>query len=113
MLFRSMNNKIVKGVILALLIISTVLIFGNALSFAEGLDTSGSSSNIWAYVALAVIVTGGSFAAAYAVSTVGCSAIGVMAEKPDLFGRVLVFVGLAEGIAIYGLIIGIMILSKI
>ncbi len=108
-----MNKKTVKRVIFALFIISTVLILGSALSFAEGVDTSGGASNIWPYVALTVIVAGGSFAAAYAVTSVGCSAIGVMAEKPDLFGRVLVFVGLAEGIAIYGLIIGIMILSKI
>jgi V/A-type H+-transporting ATPase subunit K len=36
-----------------------------------------------------------------------------MAEKPELFGRTLVFVGLAEGIAIYGLIVSIMILNRL
>lgn len=33
--------------------------------------------------------------------------------KPDLFGRVLVMVGLAEGIAIYGLIVSILILNRL
>jgi V/A-type H+-transporting ATPase subunit K len=49
--------------------------------------------------------------AAYAVAVVGGAAIGAMAEKPETAGRALVFVGLAEGIAIYGLIIAIMILG--
>ena len=36
-----------------------------------------------------------------------------VAEKPELFGRALVLVGLAEGIAIYGLIVSILILNRI
>ena len=36
-----------------------------------------------------------------------------LAEKPELFGRLLIFVGLAEGIAIYGLIISILILNRL
>jgi V/A-type H+-transporting ATPase subunit K len=39
--------------------------------------------------------------------------LGAISEKPELTGRVLVFLGLAEGIAIYGLIIAIMILNKL
>lgn len=51
--------------------------------------------------------------AGYAVSNVGSAAMGAMAEKPELAGRALIFVGLAEGIAIYGLIVAIMILGKL
>jgi V/A-type H+-transporting ATPase subunit K len=39
------------------------------------------------------------------------AAMGAVAEKPETAGRALVFVGLAEGIAIYGLIVAIMILG--
>ena len=39
--------------------------------------------------------------------------IGALAEKPELFGRLLIFVGLAEGIAIYGLIVSILILNRL
>ena len=49
--------------------------------------------------------------AAYAVAVVGGAAMGAVAEKPETAGRALVFVGLAEGIAIYGLIVAIMILG--
>ena len=47
---------------------------------------------------------------AVAASTSG-AAMGAVAEKPETAGRALVFVGLAEGIAIYGLIVAIMILG--
>jgi V/A-type H+-transporting ATPase subunit K len=39
--------------------------------------------------------------------------MGAIGEKPELAGRALIFVGLAEGIAIYGLIIAIMILGRV
>ncbi len=46
------------------------------------------------------------------VASSGAAAIGAIAEKPESFGRALIFVGLAEGIAIYGLIIAFIILSR-
>ncbi len=60
--------------------------------------------------AAALAVSVGSLSAAYAVSTTGSAAVGAIAEKPEVFGRALIFVGLAEGVAIYGLIIAFMIL---
>jgi len=50
---------------------------------------------------------------AYALARIGSAAFGAMSEKPELGGRALIFLGLAEGIAIYGLIVAIMILNKI
>ena len=51
--------------------------------------------------------------AGLAVARVGTAAVGALAEKPELFGRLLIFVGLAEGIAIYGLIVSILILNRL
>jgi V/A-type H+-transporting ATPase subunit K len=51
-------------------------------------------------------------AAGYAVAMVGSAAVGALAEKPELLGRVLILVGLAEGIAIYGLIVAVLILNR-
>ena len=45
-------------------------------------------------------------------SNTGAAALGAMAEKPEIFGRALVFVGLAEGIGIYGLIVAVLILNR-
>jgi len=59
----------------------------------------------------AAICTGlGSLGAGIAVAYVGAAALGAIGERPEIGGRALIFVGLAEGIAIYGLIIAIMIL---
>lgn len=59
----------------------------------------------------AAICTGvGSLGAGIAVGYVGAAALGTIGERPEIAGRALIFVGLAEGIAIYGLIIAIMIL---
>lgn len=48
--------------------------------------------------------------AGIAVGNSGAAAVGATAEKPESFGRALIFVGLSEGIAIYGLIISFLIL---
>ena len=67
----------------------------------------------WAFIAAAISTGLGALGAGVAVGYVGAAAVGAMSEKPEIAGRALVFVGLAEGIAIYGLIIAIMILGKI
>ena len=67
----------------------------------------------WGFIAAALATGLSALGAAFAVATVGAAGIGAVAEKPEVFGRALVFVGLAEGIAIYGLIISIMILNRL
>lgn len=67
----------------------------------------------WAYIAAALSVGLACIAAGIAVGLVGAAAMGTMGEKPEISGRALIFLGLAEGIAIYGLIVSIMILGKI
>jgi len=67
----------------------------------------------WGFIAAALATGLSSLAAGIAVASVGSAAIGAMAEKPELLGRALIMVGLAEGIAIYGLIISILILNRI
>lgn len=66
----------------------------------------------WAMISAAIAAGLSSLAAGYAVASVGSAAVGALAEKPELLGRVLILVGLAEGIAIYGLIVAILILNR-
>jgi V/A-type H+-transporting ATPase subunit K len=67
----------------------------------------------WGLVAGAAAASISAVAAGYAVAQVGTAAVGVLAEKPELMGRVLILVGLAEGIAIYGLIVAILIFNRL
>jgi V/A-type H+-transporting ATPase subunit K len=62
----------------------------------------------------AALATGlSSIGAGIAVGKLGAAAVGALAEKPELLGRLLILVGLAEGIAIYGLIVSILILNRL
>jgi len=63
------------------------------------------------FLAAAVSTGLAAIGAGIAVGIAGAAAIGAVAEKPELLGRTLIFVGLAEGIAIYGLIIAFMVLG--
>jgi V/A-type H+-transporting ATPase subunit K len=51
--------------------------------------------------------------AGIAVGPVGAASLAVVAEKPEMFGRTLVYLGLAEGIAIYGLVVTILLLGQL
>lgn len=66
-----------------------------------------------AFLAAALAVAASSLGAAAAVAYTGAAALAAMSEKPELFGRSVVIVGLAEGIAIYGLIIALLILGRL
>ncbi len=53
------------------------------------------------------------FGAGLAVGPVGAASLAIIAEKPEMFGRTLIYLGLAEGIAIYGLVVTILLLGRI
>ena len=64
---------------------------------------------IAAALAIAVSVLG----AGYAVGRIGAAAIGAAAEKPELLTRSILFVAIAEGLAVLGFAIAMMLLQKI
>ena len=78
---------------------------------AAGLS-AGTVVDPYATLAAALSTGLACIGAGIAVASTGAAAIGAMAEKPESFGRSLIFVGMAEGVAIYGLIIAFMILNR-
>lgn len=77
--------------------------------------STGATREISVGVGLAMIGVGiptavGTIGAGIAVGPIGAASLAVIAEKPEVFGRTLVYLGLAEGIAIYGLVITIIML---
>lgn len=81
----------------------------------ENITNAESQAKItcWAFMGAAIATGIGSLGAGMAVGQMGSAAMGAVAEKPELMGKSLIYVALAEGIAIYGLLIAIIILSKI
>jgi V/A-type H+-transporting ATPase subunit K len=73
---------------------------------------AATSSNSAAFLGAAIAVGGSTIGAGIAVAYAGAAALAAISERPELFGRAMVIVGLAEGIAIYGLILGIILIGK-
>ena len=92
-----------------------LLVFAGSPGAAEAIKAAAAADSgivQWAMLSASIAAGLGTVGAGVAVAAVGAAAVGVLAEKPELLGRVLIFVGLAEGIAIYGLIVAILILSR-
>ena len=80
---------------------------------AEVVKTLPEGAISWGFLAAAISTGLSALGAGIAVSNVGSAAIGAMAEKPEILGRTLIVIGLAEGLAISGLIVSILILNQI
>ena len=81
-------------------------------AFAAGLAQEGGNVDQYATLAAALSTGLACIGAGIAVGGSGAAAVGATAEKPESFGRALIFVGLSEGIAIYGLIISFLVLPS-
>lgn len=109
--------RVMKIVNLVLLVGAGVLV-ALALSPGQGGAASTVASGASSYagqalIGAAIAVAGSSIGAAIAVAYTGSAALAAMSERPEVFGRAIVIVGLAEGIAIYGLVIAIILIGKV
>ncbi len=78
---------------------------------AATVTSSGGQSG--AFIGAGIAVGASTIGAGVAVAYTGSAALAAIAEKPEMFGRSMVVVGLAEGIAIYGLIIAVILIGKV
>lgn len=72
--------------------------------------TIAVESNMWKYIAAAVSVGIACIGGGMAVGRIGAAAMGAMAENPELSGKALPYVGLAEGICLWGFLVALLIL---
>jgi V/A-type H+-transporting ATPase subunit K len=110
------KNLVMISFVVVVLVVLSILTVSMARAQAEhgaAMKSSDPKTMGWAFLAAAVATAFGCVGAGIAVAYVGAAAVGAVGEKPEVAGRTLIFVGLAEGIAIYGLIIAIMILGKV
>jgi V/A-type H+-transporting ATPase subunit K len=105
---RILNGLLLVGG-LALVLVAAMGDAGSAAP-AGGADTSTTNGD--ALIGAAIAVAGSSLGAAIAVAYTGSAALAAISERPEMFGRAMVIVGLAEGIAIYGLIVAIILIGK-
>lgn len=79
---------------------------------AAGIVAQAASGDPYATLGAALSTGLACIGAGIGINSTGAAAVAAIAEKPESFGRALIFVGLCEGIAIYGLIISFMILQR-
>lgn len=105
------------------LLVSTVFVFSGNVSAAEAavaesitarpVNQYGDMATGLAFLGAALSVGLGSIGAGVATGHAASAALGALSENEGIMGKALIFVALAEGVAIYGLIIAFMILSRV
>ena len=80
---------------------------GEAATEASGLATG------MGYLAAALVTGLSCIGGGIAVASAASAALGAISEDQSILGKSLIFVGLAEGVALYGLIISFMILGNL
>ncbi|MFD5493891.1 ATP synthase subunit C [Streptomyces sp. NPDC001812] len=96
----------------ALALLMVALSGGDARAAAAAETAQNSGSGSAALIGAAISVAAASIGASIAVAYTGAAALAALSERPELFGRAMVIVGLAEGIAIYGLVVAIILIGK-
>ena len=74
------------------------------------IETMDGMAKGLSYIGAALAVGLSGIGGGIAVASAASAALGAISENDSAFGKALIFVGLAEGVALYGLIIAIMIL---
>lgn len=97
----------------ALVFLVAGLAFSQSAYAADGAAAAASSSSGIAFIAASLAVGLSCVGGGIAVASSASSALGAISENPKIFGQALILVVLAEGIAIYGMLIAVLILNKV
>lgn len=112
-----MSPSMRKVLLYSLILVPLFIIFisGHIIATvaAEEGETTDESARNWAFLGAGIAVTGSTLGAGIALYAVAIGGTALLAERPEQFGAVLLLGGLAEGVAIYGLLVAILILGKI
>lgn len=95
----------------AFLIANILLYSGNSFAAGEAAETISATG--LGYIAAALVTGLSCIGGGIAVASAASAALGAISEDSSILGKSLIFVGLAEGVCLYGLIISFMILGKL
>ena len=105
-------NKKIFALLALMLSLSCVTLFAQSSkdSSKEGQTVEAADSSVLKYVAAAVAVGVACIGGGIAVGKIGAAAMGAMSENAELSGKALPFVGLAEGICLWGFLVALLII---
>ena len=87
------------------------MLFGGSVNAAETADAASGISQGLRYIAAALSTGMSTIGAGIAVASSASAALGALSEDSSVMGKALIFVALAEGVALYGLLISFLILN--
>lgn len=94
--------------------IATIMMLGGPqVHAAEDAAAQASLSTGLGYIAAALVTGLSCIGGGIAVASAASAALGAISEDSSVLGKSLIFVGLAEGVCLYGLIISFMILGSL
>ncbi|WMJ85390.1 ATP synthase subunit C [Anaerocolumna sp. MB42-C2] len=93
------------------LIIADILLWNGQVFAADTNTVTASATDGWRYMAAALATGLSCIGGGIAVASAASAALGAMSEDSSIMGKALIFVALAEGIALYGLIVSFTILG--
>lgn len=95
----------------AILVIADIMLFGGSVNAAETAEAAASTAEGLRYIAAALSTGMSTIGAGIAVASSASAALGALSEDSSVMGKALIFVALAEGVALYGLLISFIILN--
>ncbi|MFA9378143.1 MAG: ATP synthase subunit C [Lachnotalea sp.] len=95
------------------LILANILLFSGNVQAATTTTAVANPSAGLGYIAAALSTGLSCVGAGIAIASSASAALGAISEDSSMFGKSLIFVALAEGVALYGLIISFMILGRL
>lgn len=95
------------------LVVADMLLFSGHIYAADAGTAAGAAASVdgWRYLAAALSTGLSCIGAGVAVASAASAAIGALSEDSSIMGKALIFVALAESIALYGLLISFSILG--
>ena len=98
----------------AFVLASIMMLGGPNVQAAEAAADSGAGlAQGLGYIAAALVTGLSCIGGGIAVASAASAALGAISEDSSVLGKSLIFVGLAEGVCLYGLIISFMILGNL
>ena len=94
-------------------VLASIMMFAGPNVQAADAAASASTATGMGYIAAALVTGLSCIGGGIAVASAASAALGAISEDPSVLGKSLIFVGLAEGVCLYGLIISFMILGQL
>ncbi len=106
----------------SIILVATIMLFAGEpvhaenVPLAEGVEVVAADAGLatgLGYIAAALVTGFSCIGGGIAVASAASAALGALSEDSSILGKSLIFVGLAEGVCLYGLVISFMILGSL